>query len=52
MKIKYETPEINVWVLSVEDVIATSTTTPGLNSEEKWTPSDGTGDINWGDLWS
>ncbi len=58
MKTKYETPQINVLTLCAGDVIATSATVGGLNSEQSYTPSGGTGGStggnigNWGDLWS
>lgn len=51
MKTKYETPEINILKLCVDDVIATSSGTPNvLQSKPTWesTPS---GNGTWGSLW-
>ena len=48
MKRKYETPEVDVLKLSVEDVIATS---GGLKDQSTWVPKEN-GDGSWGSLWN
>ena len=52
MKTKYNTPEIKVLQLYVEDVIATSAQVQKLGKQEVYDMSSGSVSGSWGDLWS